>query len=264
MLSNTINISPSSKWKLIDPYLKPLSGRQLSAGLYKNFIDGKLKTSVEIYSKFINTLNEFKDGADIIITKNAEMNIIQGKLKSSGIEFFVKLNTNNFNGWINYTYSKTRILAVNEITGESNNRGLEYPANYDRPHALNLTVNYKFSKRINFSSNVVYSTGRPITYPTSIYYLDNIQITGFSDRNEYRIEDYFRIDLSVNIEGNLKKYKFAHSSWSFGIYNLLGRKNPYNISSQNDSGRITEYKTSILGTIIPSLSYNFKLGNYEN
>jgi hypothetical protein len=111
---------------------------------------------------------------------------------------------------------------------------------------------------------VVYSTGRPITFPSSVYYLNDIKITGFSRRNEYRLPDYFRTDLSINLEGNLRKNKLAHSSWSLSFYNLTGRKNPYSMVFQNDNGEIKGYKISILGTVIPSLNYNLKFGNYEN
>ncbi len=48
-------------------------------------------------------------------------------------------------------------------------------------------------------------------------------------RNQFRIPDYFRIDLSLNIEGNLKADKFMHSTWSLNVYNLLGRNNPQSI-----------------------------------
>jgi hypothetical protein len=176
----------------------------------------------------------------------------------------IKKNLSKLNGWINYTYSKAEVTALNPLTGEMNNQGNAYAANYDRPHAVNLTLNYKVSKRVSLSTNVVYSTGRPITYPTSIYYQNGIQFIGVSGRNEYRLPDYFRTDLSINFEGNLKKHKFAHSSLSIGFYNLTARKNVYSIVFQNEDGKIRGYKISILGTIIPSINYNLKFGNYEN
>jgi hypothetical protein len=176
----------------------------------------------------------------------------------------LKKKVGKLNGWVNYTYSSATVKAFDTYTQEMNNLGLPYPANYDRPHAFNFTLNYKLSKRVSVSTNVIYSTGRPVTYPTSIYYLNGIQVTAFSSRNEYRIPDYFRTDLAINIEGNLKKYKFAHSYWSISLYNITGRKNPYSIIFQNEDGRIKAYKVSILGTIIPSITYNLKFGNYEN
>jgi hypothetical protein len=264
MLSNTVSVSPSCKWKLSDPHLKPMEGDQVSVGLYKNFWNNNIETSVEAYYKTVENLVEYKDGAEFITNQIPETNIIQGDLESYGVEFMVKKKTDKLTGWINYTWSKAEVTAFNKLTGEMNNQGFSYPANYDRPHAANLTMNYKLSKRLMVSANVVYSTGRPVTFPSSVYYLNDIQITGFSKRNEYRLPDYFRTDLSISLEGNLKKNKFAHSFWSLSFYNLTGRQNTYSMVFQNVNGEIKGYKISILGTVIPSLNYNLKFGNYEN
>lgn len=264
MLSNTISVSPISKWKLSDPHLKPMGGGQYSLGYYKNFPQKQIETSVEVYYKSVENLVEYKDGAEFITNQYPEANIIQGDLEAYGIEWMAKKKEGKLNGWINYTLSKSEVRAFNPVTGEKNNQGLAYPANYDRPHAVNLALNYRVTKRLSFSVNMVYSTGRPITVPTAIYYLNDIEVTAFSKRNEYRLPDYFRTDLSINIEGNLKKNKLAHSSWSLSFYNLTARKNPYSMVFQNVNGEIKGYKISILGTMIPSINYNLKFGNYEN
>lgn len=264
LLSNTIAVSPTDKWKLVDSHIEPLAGDQFSAGLYKNFLGNSIEASVEAYYKTVNNLVEYKDGASFLVNEIPETDIIQGELDAWGIELMLKKKLGDLTGWINYTYSKTEVLVKNEITGEENNFGMPYPANYDKPHALNFVLNYRLSRRLSFSGNVVYATGRPITYPTAIYYQDGIEITHFSSRNEFRLPDYFRIDLSVNIEGNLKKSKLAHGSWSFSIYNVTGRKNAYSVYFRNEDGKIKGYKLSIFGTLIPSVTYNFKLGNYED
>jgi hypothetical protein len=168
------------------------------------------------------------------------------------------------NGWLNYTYSKAEVLVNNPNTGEQNNFGNKYPANYDKPHSINVVANYKLSKRLSFSGNIVYSTGRPITYPTAIYYLDDMEITNYSLRNEYRLPDYFRVDVSMNLEGNLKKNKLIHGSWSVSVYNLTGRRNAYSVYFKSENGTIKGYRLSIFGVPIFSISYNFKLGNYAN
>lgn len=264
MLSNSIAVSPTDKWKLSDINLKPMQGDQLSFGFYKNFMKDKIVSSVEIYYKKVENLVEYKDGANFVASKTPEANIIQGNLKAYGVELMIKKREGVINGWVNYTYSRSLINAYSKETGESNNRGYTYAANYDKPHTLNLTLNYKLSRRFSVSSNVVYSTGRPITYPTSIYYQDNMQMIGFSKRNAYRLPDYFRVDLAINIEGNFKKSKLIHGSWSFSLYNVTGRKNPYSIIFENVNGEIKGYKISVFGTIIPSITYNWKFGNYEN
>lgn len=264
MLTNTIAISPTDEWKLCDYNIKPMVGDQFSLGLYSNIFSEILEFSVEGYFKNVQNLVEYKDGAEMVANEIPEIDVIQGRLKAYGIEFMVKKPLGRLTGWINYTYSRSKILANNEASGEKNNFGLSYPANYDKPHALNLVANYWLTKRLSISGNIVYSTGRPITYPTAIYYQNGMKLINYSLRNEYRLPDYFRIDLSVNLEGNLKAKKFAHGSWNFSVYNLLGRKNAYSVYFKSEEGVIKGYKLSIFGSPIFSITYNFKLGNYDN
>ncbi len=263
LMTNTVSVSPTDRWKLADNYIKPMKGQQYSIGIYKNFLSGMFETSLEIYYKDVDNLVEYEDGADFLRNEIPEAEIVQGDLKAYGIELMLKKTFGSVNGWINYTYSNATVQAIDKSTGESNNNGQAYPANYDKPHALNISMSYKLSKRFSISSNLVYATGRPITYPTSIYYQDGIQVTGFSQRNEYRLPDYFRVDVSMSFEGNLKKNKLAHGSWALSFYNLTSRRNAYSVYFKNVNGRIQGYRLSIFGSIIPSLSYNFKLGNYD-
>ncbi|MEO6902478.1 MAG: TonB-dependent receptor [Bacteroidia bacterium] len=264
MLTNTIALSPTDKWKLADNYIKPMSGEQYSAGFFSELKKEMYEFSTEVYYKNIHHLVEYKDGANLIVNPVPETDVLQGNLKSYGIEFMLKKLKGNFNGWINYTYSKANVLVNGARPEEKINFGNPYAANYDKPHAFNIVGNYKLSRRFNVSANVVYATGRPITYPTAIYYQNNIPIIHYSKRNEYRMPDYFRIDLSINMEGNLKSKKFAHSSWSFSVYNLLGRNNPYSIYFKQEGNLINGYQLSIFGSPILSFSYNIKLGSYEN
>ncbi len=264
MLSNTIAMSPTDKWKLSDNHIKPMKGTQYSLGVFSNFMKGGLELSVEAYYKNVADLVEYKDGADLLVAEIVETEVLQGDLDAYGIEFMLKKPTGRFNGWFNYTYSSSSVLVKGDDELTSINFGKKYPANYDKPHALNLVMNYKLSRRLSFSGNVVYATGRPITYPTAIYFQDGTQITNYSSRNEYRLPDYFRVDFAVNLEGNLKKHKLIHGSWSLSVYNVTGRRNAYSVYFKTGNGRIKGYKLSIFGAPIVSLTYNFKLGNYAD
>jgi len=264
MLSNTVAPSPTDKWQLCNNNIKPMLGNQFSLGLYSNISNPILEVSVEGYYKNVKNLVEYKDGANLVVNEHPEMDVLQGDLDSYGIELMIKKPLGRLNGWINYTYSNATVVVDNKITGEQNNFGQAYPANYDKPHSLNLVANYKISKRVSFSGNVVYSTGRPITYPTAIYYQNGHKILNYSRRNEYRIPDYFRVDLAVKLEGSLKRKKFIHGSWIFSVYNLLGRKNAYSVYFKSEGNEINGYKLSIFGVPIFSVSYDFKLGNYAD
>lgn len=264
MLSNTIAISPTDSWKLADYNIKPMTGDQYSLGLYSNIWAEIFEVSVEGYYKDVKNLVEFKDGAQMIANELPETDIVQGDLEAYGVELMVKKPFGRLNGWVNYTYSRAMVQVNNPETGEMNNFGMVYPANYDKPHAFNLVANYKITKRISFSGNIVYSTGRPITYPTAVYFQDGIKLVHYSVRNEYRLPDYFRIDLSVNVEGNLKAKKFAHGSWNFSVYNLTGRNNAYSVYFKSENGKLKGYKLSIFAVPIFSVTYNFKLGNFDD
>ena len=163
------------------------------------------------------------------------------------------------NGWISYTYSRSLLQVKNgAYLSENINNGKYYPSNYDKPHSANLIANYKFTRRVNISLNFTYSTGRPITLPLGTYVLNGSKRTFYSERNQFRIPDYFRSDFAINLEGNHRIRKLAHSSWSFSIYNLTGRRNAYSVFFKAENGKINGYKLSIFGRPIPTITYNFK------
>jgi hypothetical protein len=184
--------------------------------------------------------------------------VINTKGKAYGIEFLVKKTTGKLNGWLSYTWSRTLLKMDDPIAGELINNGNYYPASFDKPHSVNLIGNYRFSQRYSMSVNGVYSTGRPITLPIATFDLGGGQRVYYSDRNQYRIPDYFRADLSFTMEGNHKVHQRFHNSWSFGVYNLTARKNPYSVYFTEENGVIKGNQLSIFGTAIPFLSYNIR------
>jgi hypothetical protein len=79
----------------------------------------------------------------------------------------------------------------------------------------------------------------------------------YSERNEYRIPDYSRLDLSVRVSGNLKSKKIAHPNWTFSIYNVLGRQNVYSVYFKKENEVLKGYKLSVFGRAIPSVTFSF-------
>lgn len=262
MLSNTIAISPTDQWKLCDYHIVPPVSDQISMGYYQDFAKKTIKASMEVYYKWVNHVVEYRDGADFVSDDPMEWQILQGDQTTYGIEFMLKKNSGKFTGWLSYTYSRS-IIQVNSALEENKiNNGISYPSNHDRPHSLNYVSNLRLNRRLSFSTNVIYATGRPVTYPIAVYQSEGRRLIHYSSRNEYRIPDYFRVDLSVNVEGNLKNKKLAHSYWMLNIYNLLGRKNAYSVYFTVDEDKIQGYKLSIFAQPIVTLSWNFKFGNY--
>lgn len=257
-LSNTTAISPTDIWKLSDPNIRPQTGYQVSLGYYRNFDNNNIETSVEVYYKRMEHYLDYKSGAELVMNKHIETDIINTRGEAYGAEFMIKKTAGKLNGWLSYTYSRTFLQQDDALAGEVINKGSYYPANFDKPHNVNLIGNYKFSHRFSISLNGVYSTGRPITLPIALFTQAGAQRVFYSDRNQYRIPDYIRGDLSINIEGNHKIKKLAHSSWSLGVYNMFARQNPYSVYFIQENGRIKGYQLSVFGTAIPFVTYNFK------
>jgi len=264
LLNNTIAMSPNVQWKLADYYLEPARSNQVSAGVFRTFSSSGWETSLEFYYKKTVNYPEFKDGADFLSTPNVETTVLSAEQNAYGIEFLLRRLGRRLEGWLAYTYSRSIMTVDGDLPWNQINDGLAYPSNYDIPHVLNTVINYHFSRRITVSGVLTYQTGRPVTYPVSIYYINDIPYVDYSKRNEYRIPDYFRIDLSLAIEGNLRKNKLFHHSFIFGVYNVTGRDNPYSVYYKLESGKLQSYKYSVIGVPVYTVTWLFKLGNYAS
>ena len=258
VISNTTNISPTDIWKLSDPNIKPQQGQQISFGIYKNFHSNTIETSVEVYYKNMQDYLDYKNGADLLLNHHLETEVFETKGKAYGIEVLLKKPNGKLNGWISYTYSRTFLKQDDPLAGQLVNGGNYYPASFDKPNMANFIGNYRFSHRYSVSLNLVYSTGRPITLPIGVIHEGGIATPIYSDRNAYRIPDYFRTDLSVNMYGNAKKTQTFHSSWSIGVYNLTGRENAYSVYFVEENGKLKGYQLSIFGSMIPFITYNIR------
>ena len=257
-LSNNTTASPTDTWKLSDLNIKPQEADQVSLGLYKNFEGNKYELSLESYYKKSKNILDYKVGAQLLLNETIETEVLQGEGKAYGIELLVKKNEGKLNGWLGYTYSRSFVKLESEFNEERVNNGEFFPSNFDKPHDVSMVANYKFTKRFSASANFVYQTGRPVTYPIGSYNFNNAEYVFYSDRNKFRIPDYYRLDLSFNMEGNHKIKKLAHSFWNFSIYNVLGRNNPYSVFFVTENGELKAYKSSIFSIPVPTITYNFK------
>jgi hypothetical protein len=257
-LSNNTSASPTDAWKLSDVNIKPQEAIQASLGIFKNFDVNDYELSLEGYYKRYQNMLDYKVGANFLLNERIETQVLQGPGKSYGIEFLAKKNVGKLNGWLGYSYSRSFIQLDSPFNEDRVNNGEFFPTNFDKPHDVNLIVNYKLTKRFSLSSNFTYQTGRPITYPTGKYIFEGTEYVLYSDRNKFRIPDYYRLDVGLNIEGNHKVKKFAHSFWNISIYNVLGRNNPFAVFFVTENGNVKAYQSSIFATPIPTITYNFK------
>ncbi|WP_298532269.1 TonB-dependent receptor [uncultured Algibacter sp.] len=260
LLSNTAAVTPVDVWTPSGKYIKPQLSNQYALGYYKNFKNNMFSMELETYYKTIDNRIDYVDGSDLIGTNTIETEILNGEARAYGVELLFRKNKGNFTGWFAYTLSKSeqRTLGGN-AGGPGINGGKWYNTPYDRTHDISITGSYKFNDKWRFSSNLVYQTGRPITYPDGQYQYEGLSIGSYSDRNESRLPAYHRLDVSAILTPKNKKNRRWKGEWVFGIYNVYNRKNAASISfNQNqDTGNNEATRIAIFG-VIPSVTYNFK------
>jgi len=259
LVTNTTAVTPVDIWQPSGYYFEPQRADQFSIGYFKDIREKKYSASIETFYKDINNLVDFKDGAQLIMNSHLETDLLQGKGYSYGVETTFTKNTGRFTWSFNYTYSRSFRQIQGSTLKESINKGKEYPSNFDQPHIINFSWKYNLAKRVFFTGNFTYRSGRPITVPLAAFQLENTTVTYYSERNQYRIPDYHRLDIALVIEGNHRRKKVTEATWVFSIYNVYGRQNPYTIFFKNSANGVpVPYQLSIIGTLFPSISYNIK------
>ena len=264
-VSNTTAALPTDRWQLSTTYIKPQIADQISTGYFLNLMANMFEASVELYYKDIQNAADYKDGVNLLLNPIPETAILQGKGRAYGIEFFIRKNKGKFTGWTSYTYSQTHLKIDGDFQEEKINNGDWYPANYNKPHMINLVLTYRPNQRINYSANFTYSTGRPATYPEDKYLVGGVYVPNYVGRNSTKIPDYHRLDLSMTVNEKPFTTRKWKSSWVFSIYNVYARENAYSIffkTKNNNSAlylkKANAYKLSVFGTIFPSITYNFR------
>jgi hypothetical protein len=252
-------MSPTDTWKLSDVNIKPQRGTQAAFGIYKNFLKSGLELSVEAYYKTMHDYLDYRSNAVLLMNHHVETDVLPSEGRAYGVELMLRRDKGKLNGWVSYTYSKTELRQHDKMITQPVNGGAWYPSSYDKPHEFKLVANYKITHRFSFSLNAEYSTGRPITLPMGKYDYFGQEYLYYSDRNKYRVPDYFRLDVSFNIEPSHYLKKLSHSFFTVGVYNVTGRKNVYSVYYKpNEHGVVQGYQLSIFGVPIPYISYNIK------
>ncbi|GAB2531556.1 TonB-dependent receptor [Spirosoma aerophilum] len=258
-VTNTTAALPTSRWHLSDMYTKPVIADQWSLGYFTNTTDNALEASGEVYYKTLNNAIDYRDGAELQLAQAVETQIVQGSGQAYGFEGLLRKNKGRWTGFMSYTYARTFLTMNSPYVAEQVNNGNPYPANYDKPHTLNILATHRPTTWFSMSLNFTYSTGRPTTQPSAVARVAGVLIPIYLDRNQQRVPDYHRLDFSMTFEQNPLKKKKNQSSWVFSIYNVYAHKNAYSIFYKLSPASLSDaYKLSIFGTAFPSLTYNFK------
>jgi len=254
LISNTNSPTPLDVWLPSSTYIKPLIVDQIGMGYFRNFKNDMFETSAEVYYKNMKNVIDYKDGADLFLRENIETELLRGTGYSYGLEVYAKKQEGRLTGWISYTLSKS----MRKIPGI--NDGKEYPSSYDRTHNISLVTNYDLSKRWIFSTTWVFLTGMPTSYPIAKYDVQGNTIYYYGERNSNRISDYHRLDVSFTYNFKKNDTKKVKQSLNFSIYNLYARRNAYSVyfKQNEDNPNVSEAtRLSIIGSLIPSVTYNF-------
>lgn len=261
LISNTTNGLPIDIWKLSDNFIAPQIGDQIALGYFRNFFDNQLETSVEVYYKHQQNVLDYKDDAELLLNENIEQELAPGIGRAYGIEFLIKKQRGKFTGWLSYTLSRAERKVDSEFAEETINNGDWYSANYDKRHDVSLTSSYQVNDRLTISANFVYSTGRPVTFPGGRFEYEGMVVPYYTGkRNQDRLADYHRLDLSATLDPKEKTDRWWKGSWSFSLYNVYARRNTFSIlfeENPDQPGTTQAKRLSILGTIIPAVTYNF-------
>jgi hypothetical protein len=258
VITNTTTPLPTSRWKTSDANIKPQISQLWTAGYFQNFYGNIYELSLEGYVRSTQNIVDYKPGADFLLRDNVETQLLQGKSQAYGFELMTTRKKGEVTGWISYTYSRV-FNQVNEGLGFSEriNGGRQYAANFDRPHSLNLSLTVSPNKYHTFSFTFTYATGRPFTAPTGLLRNDGRFVPYFSERNNDRIKDYHRLDLSWHIHNPREKQGKWHGDWIVSVYNLYGRRNQYSLFIQSEGTGFKTYELTILNAPFLSLTYNF-------
>ena len=107
LISNTSSPTPLDVWTPSDSFIKPQIADQVALGYFKNLENGMYSLEVETYYKEVQNRLDYIDGADLIANKAIEQVILNGQLRSYGLEIMFRKNEGKFNGWVSYTLSKS-------------------------------------------------------------------------------------------------------------------------------------------------------------
>ncbi len=260
LISNTSSPTPLDVWMPSDNFIKPQIADQVAIGYFKNFYNDDYSLEVETYYKKIKNRLDYIDGANLIANKAIEQVVLNGQLRSYGLEVLFKKNAGKFNGWISYTLSKSEQQTPGRTAQEPGiNNGNWYNSVYDKLHNIAITASYNLNQKWSFSSNFAFQTGQPANYPKGQYSYLGIIVPSYDSRNANRLPAYHHLDIAATLTPTKNKNRNWQGEWVFSIYNLYSRKNAasINFKQNSDTGYNEALRTSIFG-IVPAFSYNFK------
>ncbi|MCX6303466.1 MAG: TonB-dependent receptor [Bacteroidetes bacterium] len=266
LLSNSTSPFTSLEvWAPCGPNIQPQKADQVAAGYFRDLAHSKFTFSAEGYYKWFHNHPDYRDHANLLYNTLIEGELRFGKAWSYGLELMLRKTTGNLTGWIGYTWSRAMV----QTPGINN--GSVYSATYDRPNDICINISWEDKKHWVLSANWIYLTGSPTTVPVGFYYLNGSSVPLYGDKNNDRLPDYHRLDVSATYVFNKPGNRYQHSL-AVTLYNVYGRMNPFSVNfnkMMNDNGdfvvpanldgsfKLVPTTISVAG-LIPSVNYQFK------
>lgn len=177
---------------------------------------------------------EFKHLVEYNTTKYSSLDpdLVGGTGTADGMELLLKGNFRKLQGWLSYSYS--------QVTKTVN--GISYPPKYDRPHDLDLVLNYRLSEKWTVGTRFIYHTGTPFTkiigyirQPTYNEFQSNsypMEFAVYGERNAWRYPAYHRLDLNF-----IKKFSWKNRPMELyiDVTNIYARLNVLAYSKDGDT-----------------------------
>jgi len=264
---NSTTPLPTSRWKTSDPNIRPQRSNSYGVGVYRNLKDDKIEMSLEGYYRDTKNNLTYKPGADFFLEESVERAIVQGKGRAFGVEFGFKKPKGKVNGWFNYTWSRSILRTQTQKLLDRINNNNWYLSDFDRPNVFNGTINFEGEEYNTFSFNFTAQTGRPFSVPNGVIEFEGLDVPIFLERNNGRLPTYHRLDFSWNVKYSKKKNKRWVGDWTFTIYNVYGRKNPFSIyySQRNGlenseiclSSPLGSFELSVIDSPVFAMTYNY-------
>jgi hypothetical protein len=260
LVTNTASPTPLDVWTPSDNFIKPQIADQVALGYFKNFHDDDYSLELETFYKTVKNRIDYIDGANLVANKALEQVILNGEMRSYGLELLLRKNNGKLTGWVSYTLSKSQQRTPGRNALESGiNNGNWYSSVYDKLHNIAITSAYTLNKKWSFGANFIAQSGQPVNFPNGQYSYLGLNVPNYGGRNSDRLPAFHHLDISATLTPRKNEKRNWKGEWVFSIYNLYNRRNAASINFQQnaDTGANEAVRTSIFG-VVPAVTYNFK------
>lgn len=252
-------------WAPCGPNIPAQKVDQWALGCYQKLSRDRLLFSAEVFYKAYLDHLDYKDHANLLYNPLIEGELRFGKAWAYGLELMLRKSEGRLTGWISYTWSRSLVQT------DAVNNSEPYPSNFDSPNDVCINISYDNHRHWAFSAVWYYHTGSPVTTPTGFYYNNGYSVPIYGARNNSRLPDYHRLDLSVTYRISKPEKRFQQNV-ILTLYNAYGRYNPFSLSfnrimdsngnfvvpSNMQGGYQLVPTTLSVAGIIPSINYQFK------